>query len=175
MSIRRILCSRIGLVATLGAAYLLGGVTVGTVQTAGASGTSTTYHACLSNGAMSKVGTVSPSCPGGSQVISWTSVGPKGPRAPKGPAETAGPPYNCSTTPYPGIDLADCTFTGANLTDAALTGADLAGSNLTSTDLTGANLTGANLTGVTWSDTTCPDGTNSGKGAGATCIGHLST
>ena len=134
MSIRRILCSRIGLVAALGAAYLLGGVTVGAVQMAGARGTSTTYHACLSNGAMSKVGTVSPRCPSGSQVISWTSVGPQGPRAPRGPvgpAETAGPPYNCSTTPYPGIDLADCTFIGANLT--------------------GANLTGANLAGVTWS------------------------
>ena len=156
MSIRRILCSRIGLVAALGAAYLLGGVTVGAVQMAGASGTSTTYHACVSNGAMSKVGTVSPRCPSGSQVISWTSVGPQGPRAPRGPvgpAETAGPPYNCSTTPYPGIDLADCTFIGANLT--------------------GANLTGANLAGVTWSNTTCPDGTNSGAGIGATCVGHL--
>lgn len=31
--------------------------------------------------------------------------------------------------------------------------------NLTGANLGGANLGGANLTGVTWSNTTCPDGT----------------
>jgi len=77
-------------------------------------------------------------------------------------------------------NLGYANLTGANLTGANLTGANLTGANLTRANLTGANLTGANLTGanlasVTWSDTTCPDGTNSGKGAGATCIGHLST
>jgi uncharacterized protein YjbI with pentapeptide repeats len=35
-----------------------------------------------------------------------------------------------------------------------------------------ANLTGANLTGVLWSNTTCPDGSNSKDNIG-TCIGHL--
>ena len=33
-------------------------------------------------------------------------------------------------------------------------------------------LTGANLPGVTWSSTTCPDGTNSNNDSG-TCSGHL--
>ena len=43
---------------------------------------------------------------------------------------------------------------GAILTDAVLTNADL----------TGANLTGAILTDVTWSNTTCPDGTLTNTG-----------
>jgi hypothetical protein len=92
-----------------------------------------------------------------------------------------------------GAYLNDATLYGANLNDAnltfaELTGADLAyatliSANLTVTGLTDANLTDANLTdavltddvltGVTWSNTICPDGTNSGTGAGATCIGHL--
>ena len=57
-----------------------------------------------------------------------------------------------------------------------------ANANLTNTDLTNANLTGANLTGATglpsatvagvvWSNTTCPDGTNSDANTN-TCVGH---
>jgi hypothetical protein len=108
-----------------------------------------------------------------------------------GPAGPAGAAYNCSATPYPGIDFAACNLSGANLTGANLTGANLSGANLTGANLTGANLTGANLsnanlsnanlsnaaltgatlaytdlTGVTWSDTTCPDGTNSNSDGG---------
>jgi uncharacterized protein YjbI with pentapeptide repeats len=56
----------------------------------------------------------------------------------------------------------------ANLQDANLHGADLTGANLTGADLTGANLHGADLTGVIWSNTTCPDGTNSNNDGG-TC------
>jgi len=35
-----------------------------------------------------------------------------------------------------------------------------------------AALTGANVNGVTWSATTCPDGTNSDADGGS-CAGHL--
>ncbi len=61
---------------------------------------------------------------------------------------------------------------GANLTDAMLNGADLSGVDLTTSNLTGANLTGANLSGVIWSDTICPDGTNSDND-GDTCVNNL--
>jgi hypothetical protein len=81
-----------------------------------------------------------------------------------------------------GADLAETNLTGANLNLADLSGSDLSGANLTGANLnranlTGANLstavlTGANLNGVTWSATTCPDGTNSAADGG-TCLGHL--
>ncbi len=101
-----------------------------------------------------------------------------------------------------GANLSDCYLAGANLQDASARGANLAfsnlaGANLTSADLaqanlqhanlagaelTKANLSGANLTGattngadftsVTFSQTTCPDGTVS-NADGGTCIAHL--
>lgn len=77
-----------------------------------------------------------------------------------------------------GADLSGVTGTGTDLSGADLTGAALAGASLIATDFTGANLTGATLsvttvlTGPVWSDTTCPDGTNS-DGNGNTCLGHL--
>jgi uncharacterized protein YjbI with pentapeptide repeats len=61
---------------------------------------------------------------------------------------------------------------GANLTDADLSGVDLSGVDLTTGNLTGANLSGANLSGVIWSDTICPDGTNSNSD-GDTCVNNL--
>jgi Pentapeptide repeats (8 copies) len=61
---------------------------------------------------------------------------------------------------------------GANLERASLVGADLSNADLTGADLKGATLTGAKLDGVTWSDTVCPDGTNSDAHA-STCAGHL--
>ena len=39
-------------------------------------------------------------------------------------------------------------------------------------DLSGAIFTGATLAGIIWSNTTCPNGTNSDDNGG-TCIGHL--
>jgi hypothetical protein len=81
-----------------------------------------------------------------------------------------------------GANLQGADLTGANLNGADLTGANLQGANLneanlnradlTSADLTGATVTGANLNRVTYSDTTCPDGTNSNSNGG-TCAGHL--
>lgn len=69
-------------------------------------------------------------------------------------------------------------FTGANLTgavldDAELYRADLTGANLTGASLRRVSLGATVLTGATWSNTTCPDGTNS-DGDGGTCAGHLS-
>ena len=68
-------------------------------------------------------------------------------------------------------------FAGANLTGANLTGAQLSLASLLNTNLTDANLFGANLSetpnlngvylgpadlsGAIWSNTTCPDGSNS--------------
>ena len=76
-----------------------------------------------------------------------------------------------------GANLSGANLSGANLTGAILIGANLTGANLSGANLTGANLTGAtsagaNLGGVVWSNTTCPDGTNS-NAHGNTCVGHV--
>jgi hypothetical protein len=66
--------------------------------------------------------------------------------------------------------LTDANLTGANLTGAYMYGATLAFANLHYADLTGA----ADLTSVTFTRTTCPDGTTSTADLdGTTCIGHL--
>jgi hypothetical protein len=79
-------------------------------------------------------------------------------------------------------DLAGATLSGADLTSANLTQADLAGANLAGADLTKANLSSADLNGADvagavfakakWSNTTCPDGTNS-TNDGGTCANDL--
>ncbi len=85
-------------------------------------------------------------------------------------------------------DLTSATLEGANLTLVNLSGANLSSANLSDAslalvDLSGANLSGATLTGATglkattlktvvWSNTTCPDGTNSNNDGGS-CVGHL--
>jgi hypothetical protein len=90
---------------------------------------------------------------------------------------------NLSGAQLSGANLSGANLSGANLSGANLTGANLSSANLTHTNLNGANLTGANLKGatvtattnftkVTWSNTTCPDGTNSNNDRG-TCTGHL--
>tara|TARA_B100000131_G_scaffold302553_1_gene325783 strand:+ start:565 stop:1854 length:1290 start_codon:yes stop_codon:yes gene_type:complete len=48
-----------------------------------------------------------------------------------------------------------------NLSGIDLSGADLSGAVLVGVDLSDANLADANFEGAMWSDTTCPDGTNS--------------
>jgi len=60
---------------------------------------------------------------------------------------------------------------GANLENANLHGANLTGADLARADLAGANLHGATLTGVIWSNTTCPDGSNSDRDGG-TCANN---
>lgn len=75
------------------------------------------------------------------------------------------------------VDLSMANLNGADLTAADLSGANLSGANLNGANLTAANLTGAltagaNFNKATWSNTTCPDGTNS-VAHGNTCMGHL--
>jgi hypothetical protein len=77
-----------------------------------------------------------------------------------------------------GTDLSNANLNEANLASADLSFANLSGANLNQVDLTGANLTGAITTGanfnqVTWSNTTCPDSTNSNASTPETCVGHL--
>jgi hypothetical protein len=43
---------------------------------------------------------------------------------------------------------------------------------LSGANLANGNFKGATMTGVIWSNTTCPDGTNSTHDGG-TCVGHL--
>jgi uncharacterized protein YjbI with pentapeptide repeats len=63
----------------------------------------------------------------------------------------------------PTADLSYAELSGANLEDADLAGADLFEADLSSAD----------LAGVIWSDTTCPDGSNSDQDGG-TCVDNLS-
>jgi uncharacterized protein YjbI with pentapeptide repeats len=67
-----------------------------------------------------------------------------------------------------------------NLVFATLSNADLSNASLINADLTFANLIGAvgggtaNTAGVTWSNTTCPDGSNSATNGTSpqSCVGH---
>jgi streptogramin lyase len=71
-----------------------------------------------------------------------------------------------------GARLPGAFLDGANLTDANLHGADLSRADLSRADLSGANLHGATLTRAKWSNTTCPDGSNSDNDGG-TCAHDL--
>ena len=81
---------------------------------------------------------------------------------------------------YGGGDWLMVNLSYADLTNAMMYDLDLRYANLTGADLTGAALAylntsygPADLTGVTWSNTTCPDGTNSDNN-GNTCMNNLS-
>ena len=71
-----------------------------------------------------------------------------------------------------GAQLQHAFLNGADLERANLRGADLSGADLSRADLTGANLHGATLHGVTWSDTICPDGSNSDTDGGTCANNH---
>ena len=80
-----------------------------------------------------------------------------------------------------GADLTGATLTNSYLSNANLDGAILINANLLYAYLNGANMTNANLTNAEmvtdstdeiWSNTTCPDGTNSDND-GNTCAGDL--
>ena len=89
---------------------------------------------------------------------------------------------NMQSDSFVGADLTGANLSGANLqksdfTNAILVGANLQGANMQNSDMTGANLhqaltNGANLNKVTWSNTTCPDGTNSSS-HGSSCANNL--
>jgi uncharacterized protein YjbI with pentapeptide repeats len=82
-----------------------------------------------------------------------------------------------------GASFDDADFNRADMRSVDATAASFVGADLTLVDLTFADLTRADLTGallhrakglttVTWSNTICPDGTNSDNN-GETCLGHL--
>lgn len=84
------------------------------------------------------------------------------------PADPAQPPPS----------LRGAQLVGADLRGVSLRNADLTGADLTRADLAGSDLAGAKIEKVTWSDTTCPDGTNSDatvrtRKQHGTCLGHL--
>jgi hypothetical protein len=56
--------------------------------------------------------------------------------------------------------LIDVNFTGANLVGAFLGGANMDGADLTNANLYAADIGGTNLPNVIWSNTICPDGSN---------------
>lgn len=76
-----------------------------------------------------------------------------------------------------GSQLSGSIFTGANFSNANLVRSIFTSNDFTNANFTNANLTGvstdggSNYTGAIWSNTTCPDGTNSDND-GNTCIGH---
>ncbi len=80
---------------------------------------------------------------------------------------------NLSNANLSSVDFTDTDLSGADLTGANGSFANLSGSNLTGATLSGAVLVDANLTADLWSNTTCPDGTNSNEDGG-TCINDLS-
>jgi phospholipase C len=71
-----------------------------------------------------------------------------------------------------GVNLKGAFLENANLQGASLQGVNLQGADLTGANLSGAHLQGTNTKGVVWSNTTCPDGTNSDS-HGGTCAGHV--
>jgi uncharacterized protein YjbI with pentapeptide repeats len=76
------------------------------------------------------------------------------------------------STNLQGANLKGANLTFGFLAGANLTGANMSRANLTSANLIGATLSGANLSRVVWSNTACPDGTES-QYDGGTCVGHL--
>jgi phospholipase C len=68
-------------------------------------------------------------------------------------------------------NLKGVDFTGANLQGANLQGSNLNGANFRHANLSGAHLGGADVKDAIWSDTVCPDGSNS-SADGGTCVGH---
>jgi len=133
-------------VGVIAGATIVTGVAVS--LTAGASGSSITYYACLKSGRLTHVGGTAPTCSSTATPISWSSVGPQGPPGTNGSNGTNGIAYTCTAVPYPGIDLADCNLSGANLTNANFTGANLTDTDLTNANMTNANVDGANMSGA---------------------------
>ena len=81
-----------------------------------------------------------------------------------------------------GVNLGFCSAVGADLNNVNLNGAtlafcDLTDASFTAADLTGVNLarttaTGATFSNATWSNTVCPDSSNSDSD-GDTCVNNL--
>jgi len=71
-----------------------------------------------------------------------------------------------------GVNLKGAFLAYVDLAGASLQGANLDGADLSNANLQGARLRGANTNKVIWSNTICPDGSNS-SADGGTCKGHL--
>ena len=84
-----------------------------------------------------------------------------------------GPVANLTAADLSAADLAGQDLLDTNLSDANLTNANLSSANFTGANLAGATATGTNFTSAVWSNTTCPDGTNSNNDSG-TCVNNLS-
>lgn len=73
-------------------------------------------------------------------------------------------------------DFSGVTFIGGNgggvYNDTAANNTNFTNASFDGVTFLGTNLSTANLAGTTWSNVTCPDGTNSDNN-GNTCIGHL--
>jgi uncharacterized protein YjbI with pentapeptide repeats len=79
---------------------------------------------------------------------------------------------NLSNSSWSGVRFSGTHFVGANLTSADLLNAKLTSVDLSDANLTGADLRGTDVSSVKWSNTTCPDGSNSNT-QNNTCVGHL--
>jgi phospholipase C len=94
-----------------------------------------------------------------------------GSSAPTFPLDPATGQIDLRNAKLRGADLRGADLEGAELERADLDGANLEGADLANANLTGASLRGANLDRVVWSNTTCPDGTNSSSHGGVCRIG----
>ena len=80
----------------------------------------------------------------------------------------------------PGISFGDSDVSGVDFTGSDLTGVDFTdasvqySTNFTDADLTGADFTGANVSDAIWSNTVCPDGSNSDTNGSSppSCVGY---
>ena len=75
-------------------------------------------------------------------------------------------------TEFDSGSVAGTTFQGDSLVGADFSSSNVSGTDFTNADLTGASFTGDDTSGVIWSNTTCPDGTNSSTDGG-TCAADL--
>ncbi len=71
-----------------------------------------------------------------------------------------------------GANLKEADLQGTDLKSARLNKSSLVHANLTQADLLGASMVDVHVRLVTWSNTTCPDGTNSNRDNN-TCANHL--
>lgn len=77
-----------------------------------------------------------------------------------------------ATVSLRGANLSGASFVGTKLRSVDFTNATLTDADFTEADLLGAALDDAAIDGVTWSNTICPDGTNSDDAA-SSCENHL--
>lgn len=80
---------------------------------------------------------------------------------------------NISNGDFEGTIFRNVDFIGVAAEETNFAGADMTGASFQNVGLTDATgMTSTILTDVTWSNTICPDGTNSNDNSN-TCIGHL--